>query len=76
MTEFVKLKKLDKDVESKRELPEEEPPPPPPPEESQQKPIEQKIIPEMEIPELSIPEPDLLTNSDIQLAVVKKKAET
>ncbi len=73
MTEFIKLKKLNKDVESKRELPEEEPPPPPPPEESQQQPIEQKPLPEMEIPELSIPEPDLLTNSDIQLAVVKKK---
>jgi len=71
MTEFIKLKKLNKDVESKREIPEEEPPPPPSPE--QQEPIEQKPLPEMEIPELSVPEPDLLTNSDIQLAVVKKK---
>ena len=71
MTEFIKLKKLNKDVESKRELPEEEPPPPPPPPE-QQKPIEQKSLPEMEIPELDIPQPELLTSSDIQLAVVKK----
>ncbi len=71
MTEFIKLKKLNKEVESKRELPKEEPPPPPPPPE-QQKPIEQKPLPEMEIPTLDIPQPELLTSSDIQLAVVKK----
>jgi protein TonB len=69
MTEFIKLKKLNKEIESKREIPQEEPPPPP---QQRQKPIEQKPLPEMEIPELDIPQPELLTSSDVQLAVVKK----
>jgi len=72
MTEFIKLKKLNNEIESKREPPKEEPPPPPPPPPQQQQPIEQKPLPEMEIPELDIPQPELLTSSDVQLAVVKK----
>lgn len=71
MTDFIKLKKLDKEVESKREIEPEEPPPPPPPPPQQQ--IEQKPTPELEIPELDIPQPDVLDSNDVQLAVVKKK---
>ena len=75
MTEFIKLKNLDKDIKKDRKLkPKDElPPPPPPPQEQPQQKIVQMATPEMEIPELEAPQPDLLTNSDIKLAAIKPK---
>jgi TonB family protein len=72
MTEFIKLKKLEKKVEKKRKLPEEQPAPPPPPSAAPEKPTEAQALPEMAIPDLAMPEPEVLTNSDVQLAEAPK----
>ncbi len=75
--DFIKLKKLEKEPETKRKpLPKESlPPPPPPPPLSMamSTPVAAKSVPEMEIPEVEISQPDLLSNSDVKLKVFKPK---